>query len=574
MQPAESSIRRPSPNVFQMRMNFQNSRSSPEARTQQPYGLVGLIFFQAQFMRNNIRTLHERDNQSAPSADGTQYKSPNPKNIGLLERWGFRKPTVKKEIINGVEVELTYHPRTGGRSVVEVTGGPSELVGYTSSPVKNGSNWAIESRKQVEQFIQSKSDSSIKMATPEQMRDLAQGKYGDVKIQTPTEKDSSTTRLPKDDYKTIQDQERHQQAELANSSEHLKNGLREHRHELENAKIQKENAIWEHNQLTKDPKLGLPLDKAQAVSEVKEQIEHFQSQENAIEDLIASEQQKKDQVDQKRKELEELQRIKNDRPATGPKEKPRGYREAAEKAGQDFKQGAKAEFKRQIELENAIGTLGNAAGDGLVKGGIKVAAVLNNEGSFKDAMGAVAETAKEVAVDTLKTTTASIVWEGAREVIQQNLPQVSEYVPALGTAIKAGRLAKSALEADTPQEAAYNVGCTAADMGLQTGCQAGGAAVGAAVGSLIANPVAGAVVGAVVGGAVGTGSYVAIRHNQDEIIEFAKSPEAAVTIGQIAAWLMPMSIAGPLMPPVIVVGAVSTVVLSGQQLVRYMMEKE
>ena len=136
-------------------------------------GIIGhVVFSQLKSMQQNRRALHGRDTIVNPPDSTTHYKSPEPKNIGWLERIGLKQIKVVTESIGGVDVELTYHSRTGGRSVVEVTGGPPELLGFTSTPVK-GSTWAAEGRSQIEKHI-SKHNEPIPFMSVEQFHTVTE----------------------------------------------------------------------------------------------------------------------------------------------------------------------------------------------------------------------------------------------------------------------------------------------------------------------------------------------------------------------------------------------------------------
>lgn len=309
-----------------------------------------------------------------------------------------------------------------------------------------------------------------------------------------------------DEFESFQDQPRKEQADLSSSSEHLRNKLRANRHELENAKIEHENAEWEFQELKKNPKKGFPADNESTMAQAKGKIEDLEVRKKELEDAIASDQKKKDDLDQKRKQIEQSQGAKND-----------SQNQAAGKSSNIgnkiwgyFKNGALNELNNQLEPEKFAQTLGSVVGSNLVYGGIKMAAVLQNEDVNPiDVDKVIQETLDETALTIAASVILPVAWEGVREIAVQTLPEsCADNIPSLGTAVKTYHVANAALNSKDAKEAVTNVAYVATDLVLLSSCQYVGGIVGGGVGSMIPIPVVGTFIGSVAGGAFGTASYV------------------------------------------------------------------
>ena len=454
-------------------------------------------------MNHNARALHGRDHTVNSPDDTTHYKSPDPKNVGFLERIGLRPMKVVTENIGGVDVELTYHSRAGGRSVVEVTGGPPQLLGFTST-ANNGSNWAAEGRSQIEKQI-SKLNEPMKYLTPEQFHTVTEGKYRDPKIKVP---DSITP--PPDDFKSLQDQPRKEQA----ASDHLKDKLRENRHELANTNNERADAAWELQELNKNPKKAPPADIDKAKTEAKDKIENLDKRAQELESKIAADQQKKDDIDQKRKKKEQPKDPKKDSQNKS-NDKAKGL---GEKIHDAFSEGALKELNAQLELANLIQTTGDALGSNLVYGGIKLYSLSQEKQLDEtDVATVVKETIEDTVTNTATNIAVPVVWEGVREAAKVVLPEgYGEMVPPLAVVSAVYQLGDAAYHSENVEEAVVNVACKAGDIALRNTCQYVSANAGMAVGvalSGVLGPVVGPLIGATIGGAMGTGAYLGTKYS-------------------------------------------------------------
>lgn len=80
--------------------------------------------------------------------------APDKNKMGILEA-NYLSPVDKRiEVIDGIPLELTYHSRTGKRSCIEITGGPKELVGYTTKMSKCDGDWEANGIAELNDFVQ------------------------------------------------------------------------------------------------------------------------------------------------------------------------------------------------------------------------------------------------------------------------------------------------------------------------------------------------------------------------------------------------------------------------------------
>jgi hypothetical protein len=507
----ESLYRETTKNSFQAKKNSfywnaaNNSNSVP---------ITMLVVMTIVEMNKNINSINTRGRQPHLSNGDMEYKSPDPKNIGFLERWGIKNMLVKNEVIAGIPVEVTYHPRSGRRSVAEITGGPRGILGLTSTPTDKGPNWDLNAKREIESLIEDRLLKSMTMPIDNALlQKVAEGKFKDATIKVQNANSAqNATHFFDDDSQTALDDLRCEKSRLDRSSNIKRNELMLNRHRLAVIKIDQENTSWKHNQKRNSPNKRFPNEIEESISKNKNQIENLEFKKKKIERLINSDQKEKDEIDSRRKEIERgIKPQRNPTPATvHASTPPPNSNKIGSKVGKDFKNGTKLELQRQ--LENASTTVGNAVGTGLITGGARVYQLMqNDDASLGDVAKVIGDTAYESSLTTVKNVGIAVLWEGSREVVEQNLPQVSEYIPNLGTAVKVSQLANAVYHSNDSFEIADHVAGTALDITLQATCTKIGTVVGGAVGTF-AGPGAGTYVGAVAGGAVGTGAYMAVRY--------------------------------------------------------------
>ncbi len=116
-------------------------------------GALGFGLVLAKNFKDN-KQLREPSNVENLNPDYSSI-APTKSNMGIFERTWFRPVDKQITVINGIPLELTYHNRTGRRARIEITAGPPELVGYSTSNLKGGlkKNWKEPGLKQIENHI-------------------------------------------------------------------------------------------------------------------------------------------------------------------------------------------------------------------------------------------------------------------------------------------------------------------------------------------------------------------------------------------------------------------------------------